>query len=112
MVIYKVHTEFQLNRKQCLDATCSFTYAHACLNHHKNSINEFKRPQSVQIVKITKSNFLMTTILSLLNVPLKNEKGRECSFNHPIKQKAPTALDILSYLCNAFLIRIRMRKIL
>ena len=53
-VTYNIHTEFELNRMHRLDATM-FTLIQ--IDHRKNNIKEFRRPQNVEICQNLKVEF-------------------------------------------------------
>ena len=46
--------KFEFNKRRRLDAvlfTLIHTHMHTYIHHHKNRINEFRRPQNVQMYK-------------------------------------------------------------
>ena len=65
-VTCNTHIKFELNRMHRLYAVV-FTHIHTLTHayHRKNIINEFRRPQNVMYVKISRLNVFIMTILSL-----------------------------------------------
>ena len=77
VVTYNIRTKFKLIRMHRLNAIV-FTHIHAhthtCSHHHKNSINKFRRPQSVcKCFKILKSNVFTIIVISLHSVSSESQ---------------------------------------